>query len=379
MNQQCNKTGSPRARLLCVLALISVCASCVPAADDNLDAASNADMFTWNEPHMGTIFIIRVSTSAERKAAADEAVAGAFQRIAEINQVCSDYVTDSEIRTITRSPAGEAVKISDTLAKVLVAADTLAAETKGAFDPTIGPLIRQWRMSRKNSRLPSAAALSNAQLRSGYTKLTITPATPSVTVGIEGMQLDLGGIAKGYAADEALKILRETGFPHSLVAASGDIVVGMPPTGTTAWRVGIRGLKAEQDETHAEGSDHTEVQLPADLTGLIELKNAAISTSGDLNQWIELDGVRYSHIVDPHTGLGLTRRCSVTVIAPTAIESDSLATACSVLEKDKALALIQKRGAGYHIRIREINDHGRIVITESADFPAAVAVEPTGE
>jgi thiamine biosynthesis lipoprotein len=191
-------------------------------------------MHTWNEPHMGTVFTIRVSTSAERKHAADKAVASAFQRISEINQVCSDYVTDSEIRSITRSPAGKPVEISDTLAEVLVAAGNLAAETKGAFDPTIGPLIRQWRMSRKNSRLPRADALSTAKLRSGYTKLTIDPTTPSATVSIEGMQLDLGGIAKGYAADQALRMLRENGFPHSLVAASGDIVVGAPPTGKTA-------------------------------------------------------------------------------------------------------------------------------------------------
>ena len=374
MKSQLHKTGPLAARLFFACAAMCSYAAISGAREKAVESA--ATLHTWKEPHMGTVFTIRVSTNDEQKAAANDAVAAAFRRIAEINQACSDYVADSEIRTIAAHPAGKPVTISATLAPVLANASDLATETNGAFDPTIGPLIRQWRLSRKNSRLPRAEALAAAQRRSGYSKLTIDPAAPSATFAIADMQLDLGGIAKGYAADEALQTLREEGFPHSLVAASGDIVVGAPPTGKTAWRVGIRGLKTEAAQAEDDGSDHAEYDLPADLTGLIELKNAAISTSGDLNQFITIDDIRYSHIVDPHTGLGLTRRCSVTIIAPTAIESDSLATACSILDTQTALALIQKRGAGYHIRIRELDDSGKLRITESADFPSAVDPSP---
>ena len=363
------------ARLFFALATFIVVGTPGAGADE---PSPTVGMRSWNEPHMGTVFTIRISTGASKEDAADQAVAAAFRRVAEINQACSDYVADSEIRTITRHPAGKPTEISITLAEVLLAARELAAETQGAFDPTIGPLIRQWRLSRKNSRLPRAEVLRTARSRSGYTKLTIDPAKPSVTFATDGMQLDLGGIAKGYAADEALKILREHGFPHSLVAASGDIVVGTPPLGKPAWRVGIRGLKAESDGgSDKDGtSDHTESDLPADLTGLIELKNAAISTSGDLNQSIIIDGVRYSHIVDPRSGLGLTRRCSVTVIAPTATESDSLATACSVLDTEAAMALITRRGSSYQIRIRELDEKGDIRITDSENFPPPADLSP---
>jgi thiamine biosynthesis lipoprotein len=351
------------ARLFFAIAALCYCAHAVakkPANDEPL-------LHTWHELHMGTVFTIRIWAPASKKTETEKAVASAFIRIAELNQACSDYVADSEIRTLARPPVGEPVSISDTLAGVLIPAKRLAEETGGAFDPTIGPLIRQWRLSRKNNRLPDPAALADARSRSGHEKLMIDADGPKVTLAAEGMQLDLGGIAKGYAADTALAILRDAGFPQSLVAASGDIVVGDPPARKDAWRVGIRGLPQDPGDTAK-----AEPKLPADLTGLIELNNAAISTSGDLNQSIVIEGVRYSHIVDPKTGLGLTRRRSVTVIAPTAIESDSLATACSVLEKDKALALIRSRGAGYHIRIREFDEDGKLQITDSDHFPSAV-------
>ena len=138
------------------------------------------------------------------------------------------------------------------------------------------------------------------------------------------MSLDLGGIAKGYAADEAMAVLKEHGISRSLVAAGGDIAVGAPPPGMDGWVIAIAQLES----------------VDAPLSRYLLLHDAAVSTSGDANQNVEIGGVRYSHIVDPRTGLALTGRSSVTVVAPDCTTSDGLATAASVLGPQEGLKLI---------------------------------------
>jgi FAD:protein FMN transferase len=154
------------------------------------------------------------------------------------------------------------------------------------------------------------------------------------------MKLDVGGIAKGYASEEAIKVLKREGVSSALVAGSGDVVVSDPPPGRAGWRIAVAPLKAEADET--EGPT-------------ILLKNAAVSTSGDAEQFVEIDGVRYSHVLDPKTGLGLTERRSVTVIAREGITADGLDTAACILGPDKGLALIESTpgAAGLFVRIAE--------------------------
>src|SRR5262249_33783127 len=139
-----------------------------------------------------------------------------------------------------------------------------------------------------------------------------------------GMLLDLGGIAKGYAADESLKLLKEKfGITRALVAAYGDIACGDPPPGEDAWTVEIAPISKNQKQRS------------------VKLANAAVSTSGDLEQFVVINGVRYSHILDPKTGLGLTGRRSVTVIAPKGITADSMTKAVSVLPPEQALKLVE--------------------------------------
>jgi thiamine biosynthesis lipoprotein len=138
------------------------------------------------------------------------------------------------------------------------------------------------------------------------------------------MLLDLGGIAKGYAADEAMSVLKWQGINRALIAAGGDIVVSRPPPGKRGWLIGIAPLEFNG-------------KPPDDY---LLLSDAAVSTSGDREQYVEIGGVRYSHIIDPRTGLGVTARSSVTVVAPTGIVADSLATAVSVLGPERGLELI---------------------------------------
>jgi thiamine biosynthesis lipoprotein len=143
------------------------------------------------------------------------------------------------------------------------------------------------------------------------------------------MRLDLGGIGVGYAVDEALAVLKRHGIRSAMIDASGDIGALDAPPGKTGWRIGI--------------SPHTTTREP---TRYVSLANAALTVSGDSQQYVEIDGVRYSHIVDPRTGLGLTNRSTVTVIARDCTTADSLATAVSVLGPEKGLALVaQTAGA----------------------------------
>jgi thiamine biosynthesis lipoprotein len=183
-------------------------------------------------------------------------------------------------------------------------------------------VVRLWRKARRTGELPEKARVAEALALVGTDKLRLDRTTRSVALAKPGMQLDLGGIAKGYAADQALAVLGRFGIRSALVAASGDIAVSAPPPGERGWKIDVAPL----------GSDGP---TPPRLL----LRYAAVSTSGDAEQFVEIGGVRYSHIVDPRTGIGVTGRSGVTVVAQDATTSDSLATAISVLGSDEGLRL----------------------------------------
>jgi FAD:protein FMN transferase len=286
---------------------------------------SGAERIEAEEPHMGTMF--RIVLYAGNVADGRAAIRKAFDRVAELDAELSDYKPDSELNRLCRDGVGRDVAVSEDLYTVLKASQALADSTGGAFDITIGPVVRVWRKARQAKQLPSPAEIAEALRLTGYQKLHIGDHT--ARLDLAGMQLDLGAIAKGYAADEALRLLRNQGFPEALVAASGDIAIGDAPPGKAGWKIGAETF---------ESSNRT-----------LELHNAAVSTSGDTEQYVEIGGVRYSHIINPATGNGLTQRIGVTVIAEKAIDSDALATAASVVTEQHgaaaALALIEVRGA----------------------------------
>src|SRR5579859_1124860 len=185
------------------------------------------------EPHMGTLFRIKLYAADERQAKA--AFRAAFDRARDLDAILSDYKPDSELNRISQTPE----RVSDDLFRVLAASQKLAEETGGAFDLTLGPVIRLWREARKNNRLPDAEALREAGARCGYRKLHLDAANRTAALEQPGMQLDVGGIAKGYAADEALAVLKRLGIRSALVAASGDLAFSDPPPGQRGWRIGV--------------------------------------------------------------------------------------------------------------------------------------------
>ena len=277
----------------------------------------------------------RIVLYAPDRAAAERGATAAFDRIAALDATMSDYRRDSELmRLAGRSGAGP-VPVSADLFHVLHRAGQLARLSGGAFDITAGPLVQLWRTARDTGTLPGPDALETARSRSGYALLRLDAEDSTATLASNDMRLDLGGIAKGFAADEALATLRAHGLPHAMIEFGGDIVTGDAPP--------QKRDTADKSENNGPENDKTGWRITEPLSGrTFHLKNAAISTSGDTVQFVVIDGTRYSHVLDPRTGIPLTNRIAVTVIAPEGILSDGLATMLSVLGPDEGMPLVER-------------------------------------
>ena len=268
--------------------------------------------YAFSRAQLGTR--VNIVVYAADSAHAEAGAADAFARIDSLNARLSHYVSDSELAHLSSTAGtGQAVPVSSDLWTVLSAAQCMAQDTGGRFDPTLGPLTRLWRWAARRSTVPPAEERQAALSRVGYRHLTLDSTRRTATLAKPGMQLDLGGIAKGFAADEALKVLQSHGLPSAVVDAGGDMALGDAPAHTAGWPVQVG---------------------PADT---VELAACGTATSGAEFRHIVHEGVRYSHILNPRTGIGLTHHRTVTVVAPTAMEADALASASSVMS-DAVLA-----------------------------------------
>jgi len=309
--------------------------------------------FEYERPKMGSS--MRMIVYATSPADADRAVEAAYARVDHLNATLSDYDPRSEVSRLSAAsrhgaPAA-ACRVSDDLLLVLARASALAEQTGGAFDVTVGPFVRLWRRTRQQRVLPSQRRLAQTRRSVGHQKLRVDTSHGTVALAAPRMRLDLGGIAKGYIADEALKVLAQAGISPALVDAGGDIVVGDAPPGTSGWRVGLVPCAA----------------APAGRAAYVLLANRALATSGDTFRYVEIGGTRYSHIIDPRTGLGLTRRLMVTVCAPDCMTADSVASAVSVLGCEKGMAFVQQLPA-VSVRVCDLQAEPRQTHV-STDFP----------
>ncbi len=282
---------------------------------------------------MGTLFTITLY--ATNNASAEAAADAAFHRIAALDEIMSDYRADSELMRLCDQPFGQPVPISQDLFDVFTRSQEMSKLTDGAFDITIGPCVRLWRFSRKRKTLPNPQELAAARAAVGWKNLRLDSRARTATLLLPNMRLDLGGIGKGFAADEALEILKGRGIDRALVAASGDIAIGDPPPGEPGWRIGLTAIDIRTND-------------PAQT---LLLHNCGISTSGDTEQFVEINGIRYSHIVDPATCLGRTNRIQDTVIALNATMTDGLDTALNVMGVERGLRLVEAlpKTAGYFL------------------------------
>jgi thiamine biosynthesis lipoprotein len=321
--------------------------SCVSSRTEET-AAPEPTRFEFQQAEMGVPF--RIVLYAVSRNAAERASAAAFQRIKQLNDIMTDYDSDSELSRLSQtSGQGTEVEVSPDLWVVLERAQQLAERSHGAFDVTVGPYVNLWRFARRQGVLPDPARLAKARLAVGYTHMRLDPVRHTVKLTVPNMRLDLGGIAKGYAVDQALKVLGRLGIRSALVSGGGDLAVSDPPPDKEGWRIELPPL----DVTNAPPVRY------------VLLSHAGLSTSGDLFQRLEVNGQRYSHIIDPRTGMGLTDHSLVTVIASDDFAADGLTKVASVLPPHEALKFIRQTPG---VAVRIVRQPGAKVEVYQANF-----------
>jgi thiamine biosynthesis lipoprotein len=259
----------------------------------------------------------RVVLYAPSQEKAIEAARAAFDRIAAIEDRLSDWRGASEASALCARAGGPPIPVSADLWSALARSAEFASASGGAFDVTCGPLVSVWRAARHEGRLPSESEIAEARARVGWTKVKLDAEERSVALATAGMKLDFGAIGQGFACDEALSVITSRGIESALCEISGDIAVSGPPPGESGWHLAI-------------GSTQTPITIA----------HAGVTTSGDTEQFTVIDGVRYSHVIDPRTGNALTSGLCCTVIASDATTADALATAACVLGADAGAELV---------------------------------------
>jgi thiamine biosynthesis lipoprotein len=300
--------------MLCFI--IPMVASCV-----EIRPASPPIVSKRIQMHMGTL--VTVTAVASDKNVGDRAVQAAFDEIKRLEQLLSTWRSDSELSQVNAQAGHRPVQVSpDTFQLVLKALD-IAALTHGGFNIALGPAVEAWSVTEEQ-RIPGDKELQQLKLLVDWTSIQFDRERRTIYLPLKGMRIDVGGIGKGYAADRAVEEMKRVGARGGVVALSGDIkTFGSLPDGG-GFSVGIRHPREE-----------------GTLIAVIDLKDEAISTAGDYERFFERDGVRYHHILDPHT-LQPARACqSVTVIAKEGVMADGLDTGIFVLGPERGMALVE--------------------------------------
>ena len=316
-------------------------------------AAANAaaQRFEYSLPRMGTIF--RVEIYAASDAEASKAAEAAFDRAEKLEQAMSDYRSDSELMRLMRDGNVAPFPVSSDLYDVLAKSLRVSKLSGGAFDVSIGPLVDLWRKARKDGRLPDPEEIAKAKALVDYRNIEMDPGHHTAFLKRPGMKLDLGAIGKGYAADQMLAVLRSQGIRRAMVVAGGEVVTGEPPPGSPGWKVRI------------DSADSDAGAAPCTLL----LSSHAVSTSGDEHQFLEANGHRYSHIINPQTGWALEGKSSTTVIARDSTTADALATAFSTMSMSDGIRVAQSLPGVSALWVRRVG--GEWKRYASHGFPAS--------
>ncbi|CAN5372894.1 hypothetical protein BH11BAC3_BH11BAC3_15600 [soil metagenome] len=305
--------------------------------------------FSFSASKMGSPFniILYTTDSAKAKNISD----GCFALVDSLMYIFSDYIDSSELNRLcaTAGKPTAGIRVSEPLLDILLQSKHAFEKSKGTFDITLGPVTRLWRKARKEHVFPTEAAVKEKLALTGFNKIIIDSVQQTVRLTQAGMQLDLGGIAQGYIAQKVIDLLKEKGIADALIDVSGDIVAIGKPTGSIGWTIGVN-----VPESGDELQEH-----------LLLISNKAVTTSGDVYQFFEHDGKRYSHIINPKTGFGITSQRNVTVIADQGTLADWLTKACSLLPFKKAKKLVSYYKA--ELLIAEIKN-GKLKTYQSKNF-----------
>ncbi|MEO8172042.1 MAG: FAD:protein FMN transferase [Sediminibacterium sp.] len=277
--------------------------------------------FHFSQEKMGSPFILIIISDDSLKATA--LADKSYTLIDSFNHLFSDYDTTSELSRINAHAGKGKQQVSPTLLEILSRSNSAYIKSKGSYDITVSPLSLLWRKARREKFFPDRKTVDEKRKLVSFDKLSIDPKNSSLTIPYAGMRLDLGGIAKGYIAQKVIHFLKQNGITQALADAGGDMVMSNSPTGSNGWVIGVNVPETTDD------------LLPKKLS----LHNMAVATSGDAYQYMEHNGLKYSHIIDPRTGYGIHSQRNVTVIAKDGADADWLATACSILSITEAKKL----------------------------------------
>ncbi|MEO5359097.1 MAG: FAD:protein FMN transferase [Nitrospirota bacterium] len=284
--------------------------------------SASPHIYKKSEFLMDTVITLTVVSNSEKRA--DEAIESAFNNLRRLERLLSFFDAGSEVSAINKNAGTGAVKVSPETFELTKTALEKAELSCGAFNPAIGPVMGLWDF--KNKKRPADSELNKLLPLLDYTRIVLNINDSSVMLIDKGMLLDLGGIAKGYAADRTVELLKRAGMKGGIAAMAGDIRVwGTRPDGSP-WRVGIRAPRGTSD----------------DLIGVLSLEDLAVSTSGDYERFFIEGGIRYHHLIEPTTGYPAGDFQSVTIVNPEGVVTDALSTAVFVMGREKALRFIKK-------------------------------------
>lgn len=294
---------------------------------------------------MGTFCEIQVHH--EDAGRAERAIKVALDEMQRVDRLLSNYDAESELSAMNRGAAHRPFRASAELYGFVKRCRDYVTASRGAFDPTVGPLVRAWGFFTTRPAKPSDEEIGAAERVTGFDKVRLDDAERAVSYTVKGVEIDPGGIGKGYAVDMAVGVLRRAGVASALVSAGGSTLyaIGHPP-GRPAWRVAV--------------SDPTDREHPLRYA---QLADAALSTSGVSEKFVVVDGHRYSHIFDPRTGAPVEGMCQVTVVAKNATDSDALTKVPFVLSREDTLQVFEQQKTVHALRMEGACGSDRVVWT----------------
>ena len=303
--------------------------------------------FSYSEMKMGSAFNLIIVSADSNKA--NHLARKSYELVDSLNHIFSNYDSSSELSKINASAGLLPYKMSSAMLDLVQKSQYAYIQSKGAYDISIGPLSSLWRNARKAKLFPEASTVLATKKLVGLNQVKINKRLGTIFLPNANMQLDFGGIAKGYIAQWVINFLKANGIQQALVDAGGDIVMSGPPLNQQGWLIGVN-LPETTDDL---------------LNKKLQLSNCSVATSGDVFQFIEYKGVKYSHIINPLTGYGVTNLRNVTIIAKTGATADWLATACSILPIKEAKQLAISHQAALLITTLK---NGKLVFEATPNF-----------
>lgn len=321
-----------------------VCCTLLALSCRKQDASTQNHTVEKTDFYLGTV--VEITAIGDKKEEIQQAIDRAFREVERIDSLMSCFKEDSEVSFLNREGSSRSVKVSHDTFLVIEESLLLSELSHGAFDITIAPLLCLWNSTGETGQLPGKEELKEAQSLVNYRNILLDEKLLTVRFKKQGTKIDLGGIAKGYAVDKAVGILKRQGINRAIVNAGGDLyLLGRPPR-KEYWEIGIKHPREEKA-----------------LLGIIKASDEAIATSGNYENFFVIEGKRYGHLFSPVKGTPSAEALSVTVLAKSALLADGLATAIFIMGPKAGLKLAESLDGIEAIVVREDKKPGTFAIS----------------